>query len=68
MLAAKTQIRMNTAEPSASCRTPAMFVPRVMTLGGRSSARARMAALTVITRSSALREVATPAVPASATL
>jgi hypothetical protein len=68
MLASKPQIRMNTAEPSAPSRAPAMFVPRVMTLGGRSHARTRLAALTVITRSSALREVATPAVPASATL
>jgi hypothetical protein len=68
MLAAKTHIRMNTAEPSVPSRTPAMFVPRVMTLGGRSNARIRLAALTVITRSSALREVATPAVRASATL
>ncbi len=68
MLAAKTPIRMNTTEPSAPSRTPAMFVPRVMTLGGRSNARIRLAALTVIARSSALREVATPAVRASATL
>jgi|GEM_PF-892000 len=68
MLAAKTHIRMNTALPSASGRTTAMFVPRVMTLGGRSNARIRLAALTVIARSSALREVATPAVRASATL
>ena len=67
MLAAKTQIRMNTAEPSAPRRTPAMFVPRVMTLGGRSHARTRLAALTVIARGAALREVA-PAVRASATL
>jgi hypothetical protein len=68
MLAAKTQIRMNTTETSAPRRMPAMFVPRMMTLGGRSSARTRLAALTVIARSSALREVATPAVRASATL
>jgi len=68
MLAAKTQIRMNTAEPSAPRRTPAMLVPRVMTLGGRSHARTRLAALTVIARSAALREAATPAVRASATL
>jgi hypothetical protein len=68
MLAAKPQIRMNTTEPTAPRRTPAMFVPRVMTLGGRSNARIRLAALTVIARSSALREVATPAVRASATL
>ena len=68
MLAAKTPIRMNTTEPSAPSRTPAMFVPRVMTLGGRSNARTRLAALTVIARSSALREATTPAVPASATL
>ena len=68
MLAAKTQIRMNTAEPSAPRRTPAMFVPRVMTLGGRSHARTRLAALTVIARGAALREATTPAVRASATL
>jgi len=68
MLAAKPQIRMNTTEPSAPRRTPATFVPRVMTLGGRSNARARLAALTVIARSAALREAATPAARASATL
>ncbi len=68
MLAAKTPIRMNTTEPSAPSRTTAMFVPRMMTLGGRSNARTRLAALTVIARSSALREVATPAVRVSATL
>ncbi len=68
MLAAKPQIRMNTTEPTAPRRTPAMFVPRVMTLGGRSHARTRLAALTVIARGAALREVATAAVPASATL
>jgi hypothetical protein len=68
MLAAKTHIRMNTTEPSAPRRTPAMFVPRVMTLGGRSHARTRLAALTVIARGAALREVASPAVRASATL
>ena len=68
MLAAKPQIRMSTTEPTAPRRTSAMFVPRVMTLGGRSSARTRLAALTVITRSAALLEAATPAVRASATL
>ena len=68
MLAATTQIRMNITEPSAPSRTTAMFVPRMMTLGGRSNARIRLAALTITARRSALREVATPAVRVSATL
>ncbi|RLS27411.1 MAG: hypothetical protein DWH75_01470 [Planctomycetota bacterium] len=68
MLAAKTQIRMNTTEPSAPSRAAVTFVPRVMTLGGRSNARTRLAALTVIACSSALRDIATPAVRTSATL
>ncbi|MEI6475612.1 MAG: hypothetical protein WCO75_09485 [Planctomycetota bacterium] len=68
MIAAKTKIRMNTSEAAAPRCTSAMFVPRIMTLGGRSNARARLAGLAVIARGAALRDAASPALRDSATL
>ena len=68
MIAAKTKIRLNTSEETAPRCTSAMFVPRIMTLGGRSNARARLTGVAVIARGPALRDAASPALRDSATL
>lgn len=68
MIAATAKIRTNTTEPTAPRRLPGSFVPRVMTLGGRSSVRARLAGLSSRVHRADVGDASRPALPGLATL